>query len=50
MAGRQFPLTVIKTPSHGSHAECFSAPAPHFFTGNYDEYADAIFKWVASLK
>jgi pimeloyl-ACP methyl ester carboxylesterase len=49
-AGREFPLTVITTPSPGSHQECFAAPAPHFFTQAYAEYTDAIMKWVAGLK
>lgn len=30
--------------------ECFSAPAPHFFTNVYGEYTDAILKWALSLK
>lgn len=50
MAGRKFPLTVIRSPSPGSYTECFSAPAPHFFTNNYEEYASAIMKWASTLK
>ena len=50
MAGRRFPLTVIRSRSAGEYSECFSAPAPHFFTNNYVEYADAILQWAASLK
>ena len=50
MAGRRFPLTVIKTPSVGEYSQCFTAPAPHFFTNNYAEYADAILKWTTSLR
>jgi len=50
MAGRRFPLTVIKSPSPGNRQECFAMPAPHFFTDTYTEYTDAILKWAASLK
>lgn len=50
MAGRKFPLTVIRSPSLGSYTECFSAPAPHFFTNNYEEYANAIMTWVSTLQ
>jgi pimeloyl-ACP methyl ester carboxylesterase len=49
-AGKDFPLSVIKTPSPGNHQECFAAPAPHFFTHVFDEYTDAIMKWAMSLK
>lgn len=34
MAGRKYPLTVIKSPSLGAKSECFMSPAPHFFTNN----------------
>lgn len=49
-AGKDFPLTVIKTPAPGNFQECFAAPAPHFFTNVFDEYTDAIMKWATSLK
>ncbi len=49
-AGSKFPITVIKSPSSGSPSECFMAPAPHFFTDTYAEYADVLLKWAASLK
>ncbi len=49
-AGNSFPLTVIKTPSPGNRQECFSAPAPHFFTNVFGEYTEAIMKWAAGLK
>jgi pimeloyl-ACP methyl ester carboxylesterase len=49
-AGKDFPLTVIKSPSPGNQQECFAAPAPHFFTNVFDEYTDAIMKWAMSLK
>jgi predicted esterase len=49
-AGKDFPLTVIKTPSPGNYQECFAAPAPHFFTHAFDEYTAAIMTWAMSLK
>lgn len=49
-AGRKFPITVIESPSSGNQSECFNAPAPHFFTDVYVEYADVLLKWAASLK
>ncbi len=49
-AGNRFPLMVIKSPSPGNRAECFAAPAPHFFTNVHGEYTEAIFRWASSLK
>jgi len=48
-AGRKFPVVVIESPSPGNRSECFVAPAPHFFSDTYGEYADAILKWASSL-
>ena len=49
MAGDKFPLVVIETPSPGNPYECFNPPAPHFFSGVYEEYSDALLKWAAGL-
>jgi hypothetical protein len=49
MAGDKYPVAVIDSAAPGSWSECNNAPAPHFFSGAYGEYADAILKWAAAL-
>lgn len=49
LAADKAPLAVIDAPSKGADSECHRPPAPHFFTGTFDQYTAAILKWAASL-
>lgn len=48
-AGSKFPVAVIDSPSHGPRNECLRPPGPHFFSGTYTEYAEAVLRWALSL-
>lgn len=48
-AGSKFPLSVIDSPSPGRRDECLRPPGPHFFSGTYTEYTEAVLRWAMSL-
>lgn len=49
-AGKQVPVVVIEKDSSGPFTECFSPPAPHFYTDVIPEFTAEVFRWAASLK
>lgn len=43
------PLVVLRAEVKGERTECFKLPAPHFYTGAEDAFADAVVNWGRSL-
>lgn len=43
------PLVLIRSVSMGDRTECFKRPAPHFYSGAEDAFADALVNWGRSL-